>query len=170
VIAVFKGGISEDQNNDWFSDYIDAGSEFLDQQAVESIERLAKHAAPRVRRRLAENSRCPQTILERLSRDSDAEVRSAVAANPATPVDLVFALALDVDATVRYAMAEDVSLPAGVLRLLSRDDNPYVSCRARKTLALLRRKWRRSSEHGGQNVIGFPGTGNADDADHERSA
>lgn len=146
--------------NSWFPDYIKAGSDLLNSQTSELLERLSKHKDARVRRRLAENRCCPKAILEALSRDAEAEVRSAVALNSETPVDVVFALALDTDPTVRFAMAEDLGLPSGVLRVLLRDENPYVSCRARKTLSLLRRKWRRIPERDKENVIDFPGTDN----------
>jgi hypothetical protein len=35
------------------------------------------------------------------------------------------------------ALAEDHNLPPGVLRILVKDENPYVSCRAKRTIDAL---------------------------------
>jgi hypothetical protein len=43
-------------------------------------------------------------------------------------------LAKDFCLNVRYTLAEDHNLPHLLLKMLSRDDNPYVSVRAKQTL------------------------------------
>jgi hypothetical protein len=118
----------------FFDDYIKAGSRF---SAAETLAELANSPHHRIRLRVAENERSPARVLEALAQDRDADIRAAVASNPSTPVDTVFTLSLDADPTVRHSMAEDPHIPLGVLRRLAKDENAYVSCRARKTLALL---------------------------------
>ncbi len=70
-------------------------------------------------------------------------MRLAAATNPSTPVDITYMLAYDPDPTVRHGIAEDATVPIGVLKILNHDENPYVACRARRTLEQL--QWR---DHG----------------------
>lgn len=46
-------------------------------------------------------------------------------------------LAYDEDPTVRFGLAEDYNAPIGVLKILAKDENAYVSCRAQRTLEAL---------------------------------
>lgn len=101
------------------------------------LERLAADSMPNIRRRTAENPRTPVDILRRLAEDEHCDVRLAVAENPHTPPDVLAMLGNDPDADVRYGVAENPHMPEDILVKLSDDDNPYVRCRALKTLQML---------------------------------
>jgi hypothetical protein len=85
--------------------------------------------------RVAENTACPRNTLARLAYHPDPQVRSAVADNAATPESAFKRLANDESLDVRYRVAENPWAPAASLYALVRDENPYVSSRARETLA-----------------------------------
>jgi hypothetical protein len=114
-----------------FALYVVAGSPFAPKKV---LQRLAKHATEKVRMRVAENPETPEDILEELIADNDSEVRLAVAENPHTPGVALSRLAHDDSADVRYGLAENPNLPLRILQELAEDENPYVACRAEKTL------------------------------------
>lgn len=101
------------------------------------LERLASEDAAVIRRHVAENPKTPVEILRKLARDCDPDVRLAVAENPHTPPDVLTILAGDVDDDVRYGVAENPHMPEDILLDLAQDDNPYIRCRALKTLDML---------------------------------
>jgi hypothetical protein len=86
---------------------------------------------------IEENLVIPAFILRHLASHANAELRTAVADHKNSPIDLLMFLADDKDADVRFAMAENHNNSLVVLQKLSSDLNPYVSCRAEKTLARL---------------------------------
>lgn len=96
--------------------------------------RLANDPLPAIRRRVAENPRTPIKVLLELAQNPHSEVRLAVAENANTPPDILVILADDEDLDVRYGVAENPHMPEEILLKLSEDDNPYVRCRAMKTL------------------------------------
>lgn len=110
------------------------------------LEVLFAHRASAVLMRLAENPRTPRKLLESLANQSDCEIRIAVAENPTCPTDILMQLAEDEDADVRYSIAENHNVPIEVLLKLSEDENPYVGCRANRTLVRLQ----------GSKVLSFP--------------
>lgn len=124
---------------DWIECYIAAGCD----TSQENLSRLAMSEDVRIRQRVAENSKEPPAVLESLARDDSPDVRLAVSTNPSCPVDVTFAMAYDPDATVRYGLAEDANAPPGVLKILAADENPYVRCRAEKTLLALEKQAKR---------------------------
>lgn len=81
----------------------------------------------------------PAFFLRHLAGHASAELRTAIADHKNSPTDLLMFLADDKDADVRFAMAENHNNSIVVLQKLSNDLNPYVSCRAEKTLARLNR-------------------------------
>jgi hypothetical protein len=101
------------------------------------LSRLADDSTPHIRRRVAENPKTPSEVLSRLARDAHSDVRLAVAENPSTPPDVLSWLATDEDMDVRYGVAENPHMPEEILFKLSEDDNPYIRCRALKTLQML---------------------------------
>lgn len=110
------------------------------------LEVLFAHRASAILMRLAENPRTPRKLLESLANQADSEIRTAVAENPNCPLDILMQLAEDEDADVRYSIAENHNVPMDVLLKLSEDDNPYVGCRANRTLVRLQ----------GSKVLSFP--------------
>ncbi len=122
--------------------------------SCDDLRALIRVESARVRRRVAENSRCPEELLKILASDRDQEVRIAVATNPVTPHWLVERLAADESIHVRFEMAEDPNLPGEIIEQLAQDENPYVSDRARRTLegnaledALVEAGFRREEGH-----------------------
>lgn len=101
------------------------------------LYRLCKHADVRVRLHLAENSHTPIGLLVALSGDSNAEVRLAVAENASAHQYLLERAVEDCSVDVRYGLAENHHLPSHLLRRLCEDENPYVACRAERTLSRL---------------------------------
>lgn len=94
----------------------------------------------RLRVRVAENPNCPVWLLMKLARDSDPVVRTTVAEHRQTPPAVLELLAQDLCADVRYGLAENPHLPASILAYLCDDLNPYIACRAHKTLQVLSRE------------------------------
>jgi hypothetical protein len=101
------------------------------------LAHLAEDNISIVRRHVAENSRTPIEILKRLAFDTALDVRLAVAENSCTPPELLARLASDSDLDVRYGVAEIPHIPMNILAELARDENPYVRCRALRTLRML---------------------------------
>lgn len=138
-------------DRNWLADYINAG---MTPTAHQALDALSRHESVRIRRRVAENESTPDWILRRLAEDSDADVRLAAGTNHSAPLDVVLSLVHDPDASVRHGLAEDPYISAGVLRALTNDENPYVSCRAQKTLA--RFYDRLAKERKTSNTLAFP--------------
>ncbi|MBX9670258.1 MAG: hypothetical protein K2X93_21840 [Candidatus Obscuribacterales bacterium] len=101
------------------------------------LSRLANDECEIIRRSVAENPKTPKEMLQSLAKDASSEVRLAVAENPHTPSDILVVLAADSAVDVRYGVAENPHMPEGILLKLSKDENPYVRCRALKTLQML---------------------------------
>ena len=117
-----------------FLDYIRAGNPNISDG---ELEELSQNSDPRIRRRVAENSKSPPHILGRLCRDSEPDVRLAVAENPSVPLNILEMLVEDESEDIRFELAEDPHMPWMVLVRLARDHNPYVSHRAILTLTAL---------------------------------
>jgi len=101
------------------------------------LARLAEDGLPSIRQRVAENPKTTVESLMKLSKDEHPDVRLAVAENANTPPEILSTLATDEDVDVRYGVAENPHMPEDILIRLSEDDNPYVRCRALKTLQML---------------------------------
>lgn len=101
------------------------------------LMRLASEDSHDIRRSVAENPKSPVEVLRDLSRDTHVDVRLAVAENPNTPSDTLCILATDADVDVRYGVAENPHMPESILFQLSQDENPYIRCRALKTMQML---------------------------------
>jgi len=102
-------------------------------QAV--LDFLATDSDPDLQERIAENPQTWPMTLARLAKSPLTNVRIAVAHNENTSIDVLISLAEDPSLDVRYSMAENPALPSKLLRQLSADENPYVACRATRTLA-----------------------------------
>ncbi len=87
--------------------------------------------------RVAENPNADRDTLSRLAFHHDPEVRAAVADNINTPDTCFKRLALDESVDVRYRLAENPYAPLSSLYTVLKDENPYVSQRAKKTLSRL---------------------------------
>ena len=103
----------------------------------EVLAKLSTDVLETVRRRVAENARCPVTVLSQLVFDPSVDVRLAVAENTNTPPELLEQLAADDCVDVSYCVAENPHIPVEILRCLAEDSNPYVSCRAQKTVIMV---------------------------------
>lgn len=101
------------------------------------LSRLAEEGVERIRRSVAENPKTPVELLKKLSYDESSEVRLAVAENPHTLPEILTMLSEDSCVDVRYGVAENPHMPEEILLKLSRDENPYVRCRALKTVQML---------------------------------
>ncbi len=101
------------------------------------LSRLSEDPNPMIRQRIAENPNTPIDVLRKLAGDIHSDVRLAVAENPNASTDILARLAVDADSDVRYGVAESPHMPEQILLLLAQDDNPYVRCRAMKTVRML---------------------------------
>jgi hypothetical protein len=101
------------------------------------LERLAGEESAVIRRHVALNPKTPVDTLRRLAEDRETDVRLAVAENVHTPQEILCVLSADEDMDVRYGVAENPHMPEDILVELSQDDNPYIRCRALKTLQML---------------------------------
>jgi hypothetical protein len=97
--------------------------------------RLSRDKDRNVRRRIAESKQTSIDVLQALSCDPESEVRLAIADNPSTPDYILEQLAADEDLDVRYGIAENANAPPQILMLLADDTNPYISTRAKRTIA-----------------------------------
>jgi hypothetical protein len=102
--------------------------------APDVLEALSRTASPMILELIASNSNCPASLLKRLTKHSSAQVRLAAAENNTTNIETLWHLINDEDSDVRFGLAENHRLPELILRALCEDDNPYVACRAAKTL------------------------------------
>lgn len=87
--------------------------------------------------RMAVDPQTPFELLQHIAHHPFSEIRALVADNSKAPVEVLWALAADADVNVRYELAENPRVPREILGHLSNDDNPYVACRAQKTMARL---------------------------------
>lgn len=87
--------------------------------------------------RVSEHENTSPSILELLVKHSDPDIRCAVAVHPNTPFSSLKEMASDPDPTVRYQLAECIHIDPQILAVLCEDENPYVACRAYKTLVRL---------------------------------
>jgi HEAT repeat protein len=101
------------------------------------LKRLAREGNLATRRAVAENPRTPREVLNLLAIDSDPEVRLAVAENKLVGMEALVLLIKDAHVDVRYGVAENHQMPDEILYALAMDENPYVRCRAIKTLQRL---------------------------------
>ena len=102
--------------------------------APDVLEALSRTANPMILELIAGNANCPASLLKRLTKHSSAQVRLAAAENNNTNIETLWQLINDEDADVRFGLAENHRMPEMLLKALSVDDNPYVACRATKTL------------------------------------
>lgn len=98
------------------------------------LEALSRTASPKILELIAGNENCTPSLLKRLAKHPSAQVRAATAENHQTSLDTLWQLVKDEDADVRFGLAENHRLPETILNALSEDENPYVACRARKTI------------------------------------
>ena len=133
------------QNNKASSDQLDVTTRTLHVRYIvagnpntpkEVLAKLATDTLESIRRRVAENPRTPVQSLIQMAQDPSVEVRLSVAENPNTPPEVLEQLAQDDDVDVRYGVAENPHIPAVFLQMLAEDENPYVACRAQKTLKI----------------------------------
>lgn len=101
------------------------------------LERLSAEQSAVIRRHVALNPKTPVETLRRLAEDEETDVRLAVAENIGTPQEILIVLSSDPDMDVRYGVAENPHMPEEILVELTQDDNPYIRCRALKTLQML---------------------------------
>ncbi len=120
-------------SSDWFASYILAGHPDTPRHTLAA---LSSDHRRKIRMRVAENILTPLSILVKLALDRHEDVRLAVAENPRIPRALLEHLAGDESADVRYALSENPNIPGDILQRLCLDENPYVACRAGKTLSL----------------------------------
>ncbi len=85
--------------------------------------------------RVAGDTTSKVEILELLACHHASVVREAVADNPNLPPQILALLSRDQSVDVRHAIAENHNIPLSILEDLVLDENPYVSHRARQTLA-----------------------------------
>lgn len=111
--------------------YIAAGDNSI---PLARLQCLVLHEDYRIRARVAENPRTPQEWLWDLASDDSPVVRIAVAENPGTPLALRETLAQNDHVDVRFAIAENANTLPHLLRILLRDENPYIADRATQTL------------------------------------
>ncbi len=102
--------------------------------APDVLEALSRTASPIILELIAGNGNCPASLLKRLCKHSSAQVRLAAAENNNTNIETLWQLINDDDLDVRFGLAENHRIPELILRALSEDENPYVACRAAKTL------------------------------------
>ena len=98
------------------------------------LEALSRTASPTILELIAGNANCAPSLLKRLAKHESAQVRLAAAENKNTSLETLWQLVMDEDADVRFGLAEMHHVPELILRALSEDGNPYVACRAGKTL------------------------------------
>ena len=104
---------------------------------AEVLSRLATDKSPAIRRCVAENPRTPHNTLSSLAKDVDPDVRLAISDNCRITSNTLSTLVKDPDVDIRYAIAENHQMPDEVLLALVLDENPYVRCRAIKTIERL---------------------------------
>lgn len=114
--------------------YLFAGQAGISESVVRKI---AHSKSPSLRLRIAENANTPIDVLCMLANDGQIEVRMAAMCNETAPDNLLNSVLNDTDPTVRYELASCPNAKLWVLLALAEDENPYVQCRAKKTLQRL---------------------------------
>lgn len=118
--------------------------EVLPEQGPDAVEEnvgggfaaiFAHDASSKYLLQIADNGSLPTRMLDQLAIHRDHEVRIAVADNPGTSLETLWELAVDPHVDVRFALAENHNIPAEILCFLIGDENPYVACRAQKTVS-----------------------------------
>lgn len=102
--------------------------------APDVLEALSRTASPMILELIAGNANCAPSLLNKLAKHPSAQVRIAAAENHHTSLETLWQLVKDEDADVRFGLAENHRIPEPILNALSEDENPYVACRARKTI------------------------------------
>lgn len=97
---------------------------------------LAKYNCPKIQERLAEHPNTPAQTLEELASSDRPHVRAAVGDNPNVTGEILKRLACDEHVDVRFSLAENCNLDQEILQILTHDENPFVACRARRSLEL----------------------------------
>jgi hypothetical protein len=101
---------------------------------------LTNHNEPELLR-LAESPQVSSHTLTALAFHRSVQVRCAVADHGKTPLSTLLMLTQDESEDLRYQLAENHNVDDSVLLRLVDDVNPFVACRAERTLA------RRHVEH-----------------------
>jgi len=107
--------------------------------SVIALAKLADDPNERVRCRVAENSRLTTELQMKLANDPKPEVRASLCDNPNLTKFVLEILAKDASEDVRLAASTSPNISALLLGELAHDENVYVSARAHKTLAELKR-------------------------------
>lgn len=102
----------------------------------EVLEELRRCGHSEVLIRIAENPKTREHTLLELACDPDPEVRAAVLENANTPMTAIWQLSADPSDDVRYRQAEVLTTPLRILVRHLKDENPYISARARQTLSM----------------------------------
>lgn len=98
------------------------------------LDQLVASAPKHILIHIANNPRTSATTLHKLATHPEADVRASAGEHQRAPKAVLFLLAQDSDADVRYSLAENHNIGTDVLEVLIRDENPYVSTRAQRTL------------------------------------
>jgi hypothetical protein len=98
------------------------------------LEALSRTASPLILELIAGNANCAPSLLKKLAKHPSAQVRLAASENSYTSLETLWQLVNDEDADVRFGMAENHRMPELILKALCEDGNPYVACRASKTI------------------------------------
>jgi hypothetical protein len=106
----------------------------ISEEALGLLDRMVRFCNPADLQRIAEDPKTDADVLTSLSRSEQIEVRASVADNANAPRSALLNLVFDPSVDVRFRMAENHGIPGDLLRILTTDENPYVSCRAIKTL------------------------------------
>lgn len=114
-----------------FCRYLCAGNPKISKSCM---YKFALDSCYRIRCRVAECTEIPIQLLYRLATDSHPDVRVSVGENRRAPQHLMERLSSDQDVDVRHALAENAHTPRSILHKLVQDENPFVSCRAIKTI------------------------------------
>ncbi len=120
------------------------------QTTCDVLEALSRTACAQVVELIASNTNCSAILLDTLAKHSSTQVKIAVSENPNTDIETLLELAFHEDSDLRYAMAENPLMPIDILKILSEDENPYVSCRAVSTQERLE-----ASSNAPQEILGW---------------
>lgn len=105
--------------------------------SAEVLEILSHRDVVSVVEAVAANRSTAQDTMAWLLKHPDKKVRIGLIDNPNLPYSMQRRLVFDPDADVRYALAENHNVVRQVIEALLNDENPFVACRAQKTLARL---------------------------------
>jgi DNA-binding NarL/FixJ family response regulator len=108
--------------------------------SAKMLEMLSHSDVVSVVEAVAANRSASQDTLEWPLKHPSADVRIGLLDNPSLSYSIQRRLIFDDDSDVRYAMAENHNIVRQMLEVLAKDENPFVSARAQKTLDRLDRK------------------------------